>query len=114
MAAYLPNGSQAIVESEKLTGYCLNMSHPRGRHKARVFREALGIDMQHADTLEDALARAAAESNNAQVIDRDRFGTRYRIDFSMEGPAGTCIVRSGWVIRAGETRPRFTTCFVLR
>lgn len=27
----------------KLTGYCLNPEHPRGKHKARVFASALGF-----------------------------------------------------------------------
>lgn len=33
----LPNGEGAIVELAKLRDYCLSQSHPRGRHKARVF-----------------------------------------------------------------------------
>ncbi|WP_200235400.1 DUF6883 domain-containing protein [Thiohalocapsa halophila] len=39
----LPNANQAVVDLEKLRGYCLNPAHPRGRHKARVFAAALGI-----------------------------------------------------------------------
>jgi hypothetical protein len=39
----LPNGNRAIVDGQKPTDYCLSPTHPRGRHKARVFREALGI-----------------------------------------------------------------------
>ncbi|HXG48805.1 MAG TPA: hypothetical protein VNO52_14360, partial [Methylomirabilota bacterium] len=33
----LPNGERAIVDIQKLTAYCLNLQHTRGRHKARVF-----------------------------------------------------------------------------
>jgi hypothetical protein len=39
----LPNGDQAIVEIVKLRDYCLSPTHPRGRHKARVFAAVLGL-----------------------------------------------------------------------
>jgi hypothetical protein len=39
----LPNGERAIVEVAKLRDYCLSPTHPRGRHKARVFAASLGI-----------------------------------------------------------------------
>ena len=32
-----------IVDLAKLRDYCLNEEHPRGRHKARVFRSRLGL-----------------------------------------------------------------------
>jgi hypothetical protein len=33
----MPGGDAAIVDRQKLTGYCLNPEHQRGKHKARVF-----------------------------------------------------------------------------
>ena len=33
----LPNVARASVDIAKLRDYCLNSSHPEGRHKARVF-----------------------------------------------------------------------------
>jgi hypothetical protein len=47
MTKRLPHGDQAILDMRKIEDYCLNPSHPRGRHKARVFREAL--DLQRSD-----------------------------------------------------------------
>src|ERR1700704_3478961 len=41
MTKHLPHSEQAILDIRKVEGYCLNPSHPRGRHKTRVFREAL-------------------------------------------------------------------------
>jgi hypothetical protein len=29
----MPDGDAAIVDRQKLTGYCLNPAHPRGKHK---------------------------------------------------------------------------------
>jgi len=34
----LPGGERANVDVAKLRDYCLNPTHPRGRHKARVSR----------------------------------------------------------------------------
>ena len=36
-----------IVDRQKLTGYCLNPDHPRGKHKARVFAK-LGFTTEYA------------------------------------------------------------------
>jgi hypothetical protein len=44
----LPNAASAIFDIRKLEDYCLDPSHPRGRHKARVFRDALGLSRQDA------------------------------------------------------------------
>ena len=33
-----PNGERAIVDIAKLTDYCLNPEHARGKHKARIRR----------------------------------------------------------------------------
>ena len=47
----LPNADRAVIEIEKLRDYCLSSSHPRGRHKARVFVTALGITADDAEEL---------------------------------------------------------------
>jgi len=107
----LPHGDQAIVEMVKLQEYCLSPTHPRGRHKARVFAAVLGITADNAETLRDALLRAAL-AGDAILTSRDAFGQRYVIDFQMQGPRGTAIVRSAWIVRTGEHIPRLTSCYV--
>ena len=52
--------ARAIVDIRKLTGYCLNSEHPRGRHKARVFAAVLGITVDHAEELRHLLLANAA------------------------------------------------------
>jgi hypothetical protein len=44
----IPHGERAALEIEKLENYCLDLTHPHGRHKARVFRSVLGIDRADA------------------------------------------------------------------
>jgi hypothetical protein len=104
----MPGG--AIVDARKLTGYCLNPEHPRGKHKARVFA-TLGFTAENADDLRAALLKAAA-SNDAQMAAADQFCDRYVLEFEFEGPQGKAIVRSTWIVRRGERAPRLTSCFV--
>src|SRR6059036_3073250 len=106
----LPRGDAAIVDPQKLTGYCSNLEHPRGKHKARVFAN-LGFAAENADELRAALLRAAA-SGDAQPAASDRFGDRYVLEFEIEGRRGKGIVRSTWIVRRGESAPRLTSCFV--
>jgi len=51
----LPNADNAVVEAAKLRDYCLNPAHPEGRHKARVFRSALGVGQEQAEWLREAI-----------------------------------------------------------
>lgn len=107
----MPGGDDAIVERDKLTGYCLNPEHPRGKHKARVFATALGFTAENADELRVALLTAAATAD-AQPAGSDRFGDRYVIESEMKGPRGAAVVRSTWIVRRGESSPRLTSSFV--
>lgn len=65
-----------------------------------------------ADDLSAALL-AAARTEDATPGDRDEYGERYVLDFSMTGPAGQAQVRSAWIVRIGEDFPRLSSCYVL-
>ncbi len=108
----LPNADRAVVDLDKLRNYCLNPAYRRGCHKARLFASLLGLTADHAGDLRDALL-AAARNENAQPGERDEYGARYVVDFTMNGPAGQRTVRSGWIIRRDEDFPRLTSCYVL-
>lgn len=107
----LPRGSSAIVDIDKLKGYCLNPEHPRGKHKARVFASALGLTAAHAEVLRSALLEAAASAHVRPAM-ADEFGERYVLEFQMRGPTGTAVVVSTWIVLRGELWPKLTTCFV--
>ena len=108
----LPNGSQAIIDLSKITDYCLSLTHLRGRHKARVFKSVLGMTAEHAAELRTALALAARESD-ATIGSSDAYGTRYIIDFELQRNELSGMIRSRWILRSGESAPRFVTCYVL-
>ena len=107
----LPNGERAIVDSRKLQGYCLNLQHSRGRHKARVFA-SVGILQVDAEELRTALLAAASHSEASLGIENP-YGQRYIVDFDLIRQGRTVKVRSTWIVRIGEDLPRLTSCFVL-
>jgi hypothetical protein len=108
----LPNAIQAVVDLAKLRDYCLDPVHPRGRHKARVFANVLGIRREHAELLRKALQEAAF-SSEAIPGERDAYGQRYVLDFSMSGPGGRAMIRSTWIVLSNENFARLTSCYVL-
>src|SRR5579863_7127522 len=107
----LPNGDRAVVDIEKLRGYCLNPRHPRGRNKARVFASA-GIAEADAEELRMALLRAAKEGD-AQLGRGNAYGQRYIVDFELVRLSRTVRIRSAWIILTVQDIPRLTSCFVL-
>jgi len=108
----MPCGEHAIIDVAKLLDYCLSPDHELGKHKARVFEEALRINQSNWERLRDGLLGAVC-SNNAIPAASDRYGDRYLIDFEMAGPLRTATVRSAWIIRTGETSPRLVTCYII-
>jgi hypothetical protein len=108
----LPNGDTATIDLRKILEYCLSTKHEDGQHKAHLFELLVGINADNASLLIDALCNAAAQGD-ARLGKRDKHGQRYVIDFDLEGPAGTALIRSAWIIRPGEAVPRFVTCYIL-
>lgn len=109
----LPNGNRAVVEVRKLAEYCLNPDSPRGRHKAQVFAMVLGLTAADARTLRTKLL-AVARTGDALLGERDTYGQRYTIDFTMVTTVGRATIRSGWIVLRGMREPRLTTCYVAK
>ncbi len=108
----LPNAERAEVDPRKLTEYCLSTTHPVGKHKAAVFRAALGLTIADAVLLRTWLLEAAVAGE--PVAERvDEYGERFRIDFEAATDSGRATIRSAWIVRTGEDFPRLTTCYVL-
>lgn len=108
----LPHGDEAVLDIRKIEDYCLSPSHPRGRHKARVFSEALGLKRHEGWWLRDVLLEAA-RSSEASLISVDSWGTQWRLDVTVRRQDKGAVVRTIWILRTGEDRPRFVTCWVL-
>jgi hypothetical protein len=108
----LPNVEAAVLDIRKIEEYCLSPTHPRGRHKARVFRNALGIGRTEAVWLRTAILEGVRETTAAR-LEEDRLGARWRVDIKLTRHGQTAVIRTIWIVRTGEQAPRFVTCWVL-
>jgi len=106
----IPNANYAIVDIRKLRDYCLDASHPEGKHKARLFLAVLGMSAEDADELRKILL-SVVQTEEAILGRHDGFGQRYTLDFLLEWKESQSIVRSGWIVEDGSSIPRLTTCF---
>jgi hypothetical protein len=109
---FLPNPDLAVIPFEKLEGYSLNPNHEKGRHKALVFRSALGIGLEEAPLLRAKLAQVILRQA-AVPLERNPYGQKYRIDFKMSMGTRQATVRSAWIVRNEEDFPRLVTCYIL-
>jgi len=109
---HLPNADRAVVDIAKLRDYCLSTTHPRGRHKARIFGASLGMTAADAAELRDAIL-AAVLHVDAIETDSDAFGRRFVVDFALAHRGRTAEIRTAWIVRRGEEFPRLTSCYVL-
>jgi hypothetical protein len=107
--AKLPNGDQAQL-GDKLERYVLNPQHPKGKDKAALFKNRLGITLENKEVLEKALLDVAS-NQEATVHKQDQYGTQYDINFLMTTEVSTSLVISCWIIRAGEDFPRLTNAY---
>ncbi|MGH7597739.1 MAG: DUF6883 domain-containing protein, partial [bacterium] len=67
------------IDPRKFTEYALNPSHPRGGHKARVFKSALGCDAQNYENLKLQIESQAFDAEATEGI-VDKHGQRYVVD----------------------------------
>lgn len=107
----LPHYENAYIDIAKLQEYCLNENHPRGKHKAIVFRRTLGITGNEAIMLKNSIMQALQVSE-ASEIGQDKYGTRFSADLSVTINHRSAVVRTLWIIKHDETFPRLITAYV--
>lgn len=107
----LPNPHKAVVEIAKLRDYSLNLNHPVGGHKARVFKAALGITVQQAAWLREQALEIAVTDEATQGA-TSVFGDKYVVDARINYKGKTALVRFCWIIEFGTDFPRLTSCYV--
>lgn len=108
----VPNGEYAVADIRKLRDYYLNPQHDEGKHKARLFTAALGITIDYAEELREALLRAVV-THEATLGRCDAYGQRYLVDFMLSRQERRAMIRSAWIIEHGSDVPRLTTCYPL-
>ena len=107
----LPNADNAVIDLKKLKGYCLNLEHPRGKHKARVFRSLLGITQDDAETLRRKILEGILR-NNCLAGESDIYGARYSVDILIDLRGRRAPVRTTWIVKNKENFPRLTSCYI--
>jgi tRNA A37 threonylcarbamoyladenosine dehydratase len=100
-----------VVEIAKLRDYSLNLNHPVGGQKARVFKAALGITVQQAAWLRERALEVAVTDEATQGA-TSVFGDKYVIDARINYKSKTALVRFCWIIEFGTDFPRLTSCYV--
>lgn len=108
----LLNAEHAVVDYRKLSTYSLDVTHPKGGHKARVFQSALGYNPTNSDVLASKVQEGILTAP-AKVLDANQHGQRMAVDMPILGANGeTVIVRTGWIYEPDAVVPRMTTIFV--
>ncbi len=108
----IPNAEHAIVDIRKLRDYCLNSQHNKGKNKARLFASLLGMNSNDAGELRNALLEAV-KKQDAQLAEKDAYGQRYTLDFTLTWQDKQATIRSGWIIETDSDLPKLTTAFPL-
>lgn len=108
----LLNANQAFIDDRKLMDYCLSESHPIGKHKAKVFKSALGFSVEHFQQLKEAILQAILK-NEANFTESNQYGELYVVDIEVENPPQKALVRTSWIVRFDEDFPRLTSCYVI-
>jgi hypothetical protein len=109
----LPNFENAVIDMRKLSEYALDPESPRGHHKARVFKAALGLTSENAEDLRNAIL-AWLPNAEAVIGEADFYGKRFTVDCKIKTDVGEAIVRTCWIVRQKENFPRLTSCYVLK
>ena len=109
----LPNFESAVIPLEKLRDYALNEDHLTGKHKARVFRSALGIHRTHASVLSE-LIRATLANAPAQQGAAGEHGEAWTTWHEVAGlNAQSAIVTVAWIFKKDTERtPELVTCYI--
>ena len=80
----LPNWQCAVIDRSKLERYVLDPTHAYGRHKAVVFKSALGFEQSDWEVVRDSII-AELPYHEALLGKTDRYDTRYNVTIPITG-----------------------------
>lgn len=93
---YLPRASEAQVREAKLRDYALDPEHPDGRHKARVFRAALGLAREDWEDLRQQILQRVGSCPVTKVAPRPPDAVQYEVVIPIDCPNGESRAGSPW------------------
>lgn len=107
----LPRAHEAVISTVKLVDYALDPEHPRGRHKARVFASALGIERNDWRYLHRQILEGVVEAP-VRATRITPFGVLYDVIVLVDGLNGaTHSVATIWIIEP-DRPPRLVSLWV--
>src|SRR6185503_16551008 len=83
----LSNYQEAVIEPDKLKKYSLDPTSDAGKHKARVFKSALGFDQSNWELLSQSILNELPY-REAVFKEEDEHGKRYTVILPITGPNG--------------------------
>jgi len=105
----IPGAERAIVDAAKVRDYLLSPEHRVGSAKARFFTQ-LGFEQRNWTVLQQELQQFATQE--AQLGRATRFGQKYVVAGTIQGPAGRgAAIVVVWIVLEGENFPRFVTAY---
>lgn len=111
----LPNYRAAVIPKAKLSGYALNMDHPKGgRDKAIAFRDALGYTVDNEAELSASLLVGLGKW---RAVERPTaaHGRPFEVKMLLTGPNGKrATVKTAWQIDNGSDIPRLISVYVYK
>ena len=110
----LPNYEKAVILRDKLAGYALDPTHDEGRHKARVFKSALGFEQSDWEELK---RRILDELPYHEAIPQGEglWGIKYLVILPIAGLNGnTADVETVLIIRPKTDFPTLVTTLVAK
>jgi hypothetical protein len=109
--ALLPDHACAAIPEAKLR-YVLDPFHASGRHKARVFASALGIDLTCPERLEEVL-RVGIAAHEATLARRFVDGAQvWVVEWPVGGRTGPMRLLSVWHRPSPEAPPPLVSCYL--
>jgi len=110
----LPNYERAVIPHEKLERYALDPTHDYGKHKARVFKSALGFEQSNWQELSRSILDGIPY-HEAVAGGEGPWGRKYIVTLSITGPNGkTSDVQTVWIVRPGTDFPSLVTTLVAK
>lgn len=107
----LPHLDQALVETQKITGYLLSEENSGGK---AAFFVAVGFSLAQPEILRQALLAHAAAHEVASLSETPH-GIKYMIDGTMQTPDERAVpIRAVWIVDAGSEAPRLVTAYPLQ
>jgi hypothetical protein len=101
----IPGSESATVGDDRIVTYVLNEEHPKGKHKARVFK-ALGYTSANADVFTEVILSQVATVEGEFKKDNKYGGENWEAVVQLPTTTGEVDLPTYWEVRPGKP-PKF-------